>query len=302
MNYQYESEFPKLANFRCLEGFKCSDGSEVKTGVLYRSARPDVMSAEECERFKRFGINSIVDLRRKDEYLKARGAKRISNSYPTFFWKKGEYYTVTKRKKPVSELPRKKHLIIPLFCMALIWRTFGALYFFIRWPSLILALIDKICGTYIFVRFYARFVVNKTSLAENYFGIIEYTKPMVLTVLKTLLNAEDLPVLVHCSQGKDRTGVICMLVLSALGVSEEDIVQDYARSEKGLLSVRTHTVKEVCGMYGFKDAFTRARPDTMIELLQLIRMKYGSVVNYLDEIGFDESHREKLRILFTESC
>ena len=302
MNYQFESEFPKLANFRCLEGFKCSDGSKVKTGVLYRSARPDVMSVEECERFKKFGINTIIDLRRKEEYLKVRGRINISDSYPTFLWKKEEYVSITKRKKPVSDLPQKKHLIISLFCLALIWKTFGALYFFIRWPSLLLALIDKICGTYIFVKFYAKFVVNKTSLANNYFEIIEYTKPIILTVLKTLLNESDLPVLVHCSQGKDRTGVVCMLVLSALGVSEEDIVQDYAKSEKGLINVRTHTVKEVCGKYGFKDAFTHARPDTMIELLQLIRMKYGSLLNYLDEIGFDESHRDKLRMLLTESC
>ena len=302
MNYQFESEFPKLANFRCLEGFKCSDGSKVKSRVLYRSARPDVMSVEECERFKRFGINSLIDLRRKDEYLKIRGVININDSYPTFFWEKEKYFTITKRKKPVSDLPQKKHLIIPLFCMTLILKTFGMLCFFIRWPSLILALIDKIFGTYFFVKFYATFVVNKTSLADSYFDIIEYTKPIIFAVLKTLLNEQNLPALIHCSQGKDRTGVICMLVLSALGVSEEDIVQDYAKSEKGLLSVRAHTVKEICGRYGFKDAFTHARPDTMIELLQLIRMKYGSVLNFLDEIGFDESHREKLRMLLTESC
>ena len=302
MNYQFESEFPKLANFRCLEGFKCSHGSKVKTGVLYRSARPDVMSVEECERFRKFGINSIIDLRRKEEYLKVRGVKNISSSYPTFLWKREEYFKIDKRKKPVGDLPQKKHLIIPLFCMALIWKTFGTLYFFIRWPSLLLALIDKICGTYIFVKFYAYFVVNKTSLADSYFDIIEYAKPIILTVLNTLLNEQDLPALMHCSQGKDRTGVVCMMVLSALGVSEQDIVLDYAKSERGLMSVRGHTVKEVCGKYGFKDAFTHARPDTMIELLQLIRMKYGSVLSYLDDIGFDESDREKLRMLFTESC
>lgn len=31
----------------------------------------------------------------------------------------------------------------------------------------------------------------------------------------------------HCTAGKDRTGVAAFLILSALGVSEKQIVEDY---------------------------------------------------------------------------
>ncbi|KAI6655538.1 hypothetical protein LOD99_2037 [Oopsacas minuta] len=301
MNYQFESEFPKLANFRCLEGFECSDGSRVKTSLLYRSARPDIMTVEECERFNKFRINSIIDFRRKDEYVNAPGAKHISKSYPSYYWKKGEFLPLKKKKKPITNLPDRKHLIISLFSMAIIWNTLYMVNFFIRWPSLILALIDKIFGTRIFVKFYAKLVVNHTSLADQYFEILENTKPIIFVVLNTLTDEKNLPALIQCSQGKDRTGVIAMLILSILGVKDEDIIEDYAKSEKGLVAMRVHTVKEICGMYGFKDAFTHARPDTMIDLLQSVRQKYGSVMLFLDEIGFDETHRDKMRLLFTQS-
>ena len=41
----------------------------------------------------------------------------------------------------------------------------------------------------------------------------------------------DQPVLVHCSVGKDRTGVTVALTLAAAGVDEAAVVADYARTE-----------------------------------------------------------------------
>ena len=300
MSIRYESELPQLNNFRCLEGYTCSDGSKIKPGLLYRSARPDLLTVEDCEQFEKFGIRTIIDLRRRDEYLKAKGPKNLDGTYPSFYWKKDEFWALKTRKKPVSSLPEKKHLIVPLFTLAVIWKSFYMLNFFIRWPSLLLALFDKIFGTLFFVKFYAKLVINKSSLSQKYFEVIETTQPIIYFILKFLSDNKNLPALVQCSQGKDRTGIVSMLVLSVLGVRDEDIIRDYAKSEEGLLGIRRQTVEEVCGMYGFKDEFTHAYPDTMIELLQMVRRKYGSVMQYLDSIGFDESHRDKLRQVFNQ--
>ncbi|MDB5425872.1 MAG: protein tyrosine/serine phosphatase [Phenylobacterium sp.] len=43
---------------------------------------------------------------------------------------------------------------------------------------------------------------------------------------------QALPVLVHCSAGKDRTGVVCALLHGLLGVSREDIVEDFLLTQR----------------------------------------------------------------------
>lgn len=44
------------------------------------------------------------------------------------------------------------------------------------------------------------------------------------------LEAGETPILFHCSAGKDRTGVAAMLILLALGASDETICADYERT------------------------------------------------------------------------
>ncbi|GAA2347956.1 hypothetical protein GCM10009854_26470 [Saccharopolyspora halophila] len=52
----------------------------------------------------------------------------------------------------------------------------------------------------------------------------------VCAVLAAITNAEPGGVLVHCASGRDRTGLIVLALLAALGVSAEDIADDYALS------------------------------------------------------------------------
>lgn len=42
------------------------------------------------------------------------------------------------------------------------------------------------------------------------------------------------PALVHCTAGKDRTGLVCAVVLAAVGVGEAEIVEDYLCSRDGI--------------------------------------------------------------------
>jgi hypothetical protein len=46
-------------------------------------------------------------------------------------------------------------------------------------------------------------------------------------VLRVFARNGTLPALVHCAHGKDRTGVVIMLLLAACGVPQEVIVDDY---------------------------------------------------------------------------
>ena len=48
----------------------------------------------------------------------------------------------------------------------------------------------------------------------------------------TVADASKLPVLFHCSAGKDRTGIMAALLLDILGASREDIFDDYLQSQR----------------------------------------------------------------------
>ena len=61
---------------------------------------------------------------------------------------------------------------------------------------------------------------------------LEYSKPVFCGMLKLLLSHEEnLPVLIHCVYGKDRTGLLVALILDCIGVEREAIAMDYASSE-----------------------------------------------------------------------
>jgi protein-tyrosine phosphatase len=51
-----------------------------------------------------------------------------------------------------------------------------------------------------------------------------------VAVLEAIANARPGGVLFHCMGGRDRTGMIAMLVLAAVGVAPEDIADDYELS------------------------------------------------------------------------
>ncbi len=62
----------------------------------------------------------------------------------------------------------------------------------------------------------------------------------IRSVFELLSGDSALPLLVHCSGGKDRTGVTCALILSLLGVGRKVIMDDYLLSE--VLFTRTTDV------------------------------------------------------------
>ncbi|MGV8880548.1 MAG: tyrosine-protein phosphatase [Rhodoglobus sp.] len=62
---------------------------------------------------------------------------------------------------------------------------------------------------------------------------------LVLGSLTAIANASA-GVLVHCSAGRDRTGMISALLLSNAGVAPKDVAADYAESVRAMAGARTH--------------------------------------------------------------
>jgi protein-tyrosine phosphatase len=71
---------------------------------------------------------------------------------------------------------------------------------------------------------------EQSSWEARYAAYLQDRPETVVEAVRQVLAPANHPVLFHCAAGKDRTGLVAALVLSVLGVPEEEVVADYALS------------------------------------------------------------------------
>lgn len=132
-----------------------------------------------------------------------------------------------------------------------------------------------------------------TSMADLYRSMAEedeWLDNLAAVVNKILSLKEDqLPVLFHCSVGKDRTGIITALLLYYFGASEEDIIKDYLYTNKSGKAKRILARPVVFAkFFSFKianKAVSSLRADVRYfnAFFDALKKKYGSIENFLDQ-------------------
>ncbi|XP_041349741.1 uncharacterized protein LOC121369011 [Gigantopelta aegis] len=193
----------------------------------------------------------------------------------------------------------KEHYLINMFPWAYLWTLLARVPWYIQLMSLMYLLVDVIFNTgYMYIlRFCAHYFLNDNGLIGQYRDTIDICQKGVCAALKLMTNPDNLPALLNCAIGKDRTGIVSALVLHCLGQSKEFIAKDYAKSAAGLEPVKDRIRNEVVVRLSLSDDFISAKEETMLQLLQYIEDKYGSITNYLEFIGFGSTEQEKLRQL-----
>ena len=86
--------------------------------------------------------------------------------------------------------------------------------------------------------------------------------------------------MIHCTQGKDRTGLTAMLVLFLLGASVEAVEKDSLLSEPELLPEKEERLKEIQSI-GLTEHFAGCLTDLVLRVHQHIIEKYESIEEYL---------------------
>ncbi|MBS0524360.1 MAG: tyrosine-protein phosphatase, partial [Proteobacteria bacterium] len=112
------------------------------------------------------------------------------------------------------------------------------------------------------------------------------------------LLAEDTPLVFHCTAGKDRTGFAAALILLALGVDRDVVMQDYLLTN-GLYrrpeSLKSSAPEEVLNV------IWRVREDFLQAALQSVDRDHGGVQRYLGRrLGVDEAARRRLADLYLQ--
>ena len=73
--------------------------------------------------------------------------------------------------------------------------------------------------------------VRPADMGEGYAAMLSLAGGQVATVLRLLAEPDVYPAVFFCAAGKDRTGVLAAIVLSTLGVDDDDIVTDYTLTD-----------------------------------------------------------------------
>ncbi|RUS19875.1 tyrosine phosphatase family-domain-containing protein [Endogone sp. FLAS-F59071] len=110
-----------------------------------------------------------------------------------------------------------------------------------------------------------RTIIGPKGLAGMYIDFVEASNKDIVSALKLFADPDNFPVLVHCTQGKDRTGLITAFILSILDVPEGIIARDYALSQQGLANVYQETVDSMARK-GLGPEFADAPEEVSLEV------------------------------------
>jgi protein-tyrosine phosphatase len=142
------------------------------------------------------------------------------------------------------------------------------------------------------------------TLGEAYRYALEFRGPQFATILRRFVEPDGLPAVVHCTAGKDRTGLVIALALGAAGVADNVIAADYARSAEYLVGgyvdeARERAVRRGIAWEEYQQSLG-CPPALMLETLDWLRIRYGSVEAYLLQQGLREAELATLRRALTE--
>lgn len=107
-------------------------------------------------------------------------------------------------------------------------------------------------------------------------------------------NEDNIPLLYHCSAGKDRTGMASALILFALEMDEETIMKDYLLSAK---YIKEKYEKQV-GQNPAIEPLMTVRMEYLRAGINEIKNRYDSVENYLTDVLKVDLHKMKRIFLY----
>lgn len=158
-------------------------------------------------------------------------------------------------------------------------------------------------------------------LQENQITLVDYMTGIYIILLSTqqaqreysrffreLLSNENGSVLWHCSAGKDRVGVGTALLLTALGVPREVIIEDYLMTNTFTNSEYENAVKflksqnaDETVINGIEGVF-KVRESYIMASLKYIEENYGSVNEYINKaLGITKDEITDLRNMYLEN-
>lgn len=205
--------------------------SSTKQSNLFRSNAFNDKDTE-CVQWLRetMGIKSYVDLREKNEYSPS---SKLDN-----FYINTKPYQKQKHKNEMGNMSEKYGY---RFCISFV--TFSYVWNFMCfkltwlqiWRMIILLVQHLIYGDYEYQKHGGRCYFSSRELGDFYCSLVDDCKSIYKQIFYVMTNSDHFPMVVGCSFGKDRTGIVSALVMSLAGCQDELIVSEYSQSEVSLI-------------------------------------------------------------------
>ncbi|KAJ4352074.1 uncharacterized protein N0V89_007420 [Didymosphaeria variabile] len=288
-------EVPNLNNFRdaalACGGLKTKDGRKVREGVLFRSAEVSKVDGEGWRAVHDIGVAHVFDLRSKQEVDKGwagvTGEGGNSGGDVAHGWEESLKGAGVKRTW------------VPVFK------------------------VEDYSPEKLAERYMKYLDEDVQGFVSAYHDILTDGGPAFRTILLYLASlpppSEDSQAkngaLIHCTAGKDRTGMFFGLVLSFLGVPDQQIADEYQLTEPGLKHIYESVVPRLMASPAFekyqsekldgqgkeegRQAALRmlgAKRESMLEALEMLRREWGSAEEYMRKVcGLQGGELEALK-------
>ena len=149
-------------------------------------------------------------------------------------------------------------------------------------------------------------------MIEGYRMIAEVGPPSFQKLMDLVLDQSNWPILIHCNAGKDRAGVAVTLILEALGVDRETIMEEFlltnkigrSREKANLISKKSKDSRSARGISSGPSAsawfpIVGVQPEMLEAFYASVDEQYGSMDAFLTELGVDQEARSTLMASLT---
>ncbi|KAJ3409718.1 hypothetical protein HDV05_004292 [Chytridiales sp. JEL 0842] len=261
-----------VQNFRDAGGYPCGNGKFVKRGLVYRCADLSEITSTGLSTLQSLSTRLLFDLRSNPELA----------------------------KRPPKTLKGIERIHVPVFQD----EDYSPRALGVRWKL---------------------YTEAAEGFSKAYMQILKSGSGAFQTILKRILSlnspqspfsegpsadtttvSEPGAIVVHCTAGKDRTGVFVALLLSFLGVEDDIIAKDYALTEGFLRYSDEDIIKYSKATNGAISpdgirTMLSAKPEAMLMFLKRVRETYISVERYfLAKCGIQPVDLEELRRVLVE--
>lgn len=253
-------------NFRDLGGFETKEGRILKHGMIFRSDELSRLTESDLEFLAGIPLRTIIDLRTNWEIARRPDKKPSTVQNISIF--SLDTPRILGTIANVQDDPASDHTD--------------------ENPQALLGNMDAELGALSAEQLHDAVVklYERMTTEPNFIAV--YRKIFAL-----LLQEQSVPLLFHCMAGKDRTGIVAALILSALEVDEESIVEDYLLSNIVAEERYAKTIaKNETLQYLYK-----AYPEYLRASFVKIRSDHGTVYHYLEETLHVDTEKLKERYL-----